>query len=769
MKLRRRYIRNIRQNLSFYIASAVLTMAALFLFFLFHIAGNAILDFADEFFEKQKLEDAHFTTYVPIPESDVEEMEEEYGITLEVQSYINIDTDGTTARVFQKTRKVDLYDVTVGEDANEKGEVILSEGYAVNMDISIGDQVRIGEEDYTVTGFFQRPDYLYMLENEDDSYKNISTFFLAYMSEKDFAELGETNCQYLVRYNGNDDADFRRAVNEKYHMYSYTAAEENQRIVMVRSQAEMFLIMSWMLLCILPLVAVALICIIINRKVKTEQQMIGTLSAMGYTRAQLARHYAGFAAIPGIIGGVLTSVITAVVVQPYGELGLTDYEPMRISCSLSWYAAVLGIAVPAVMYILAALLSVRGLLRQNTVLLLSGSADEGRRKLRRVLAGRKLSFRVKFAVRSLIGSPARSFVVFLGIFLGSFIMLTGFSIYDSVRHMADTVQEAAGEYEYQYVLGEPLYENPYGGELILAAPVEDEKGDALTVMGTDNEQSLLNLTDKEGQEISTKDGYYITSLTAYLCGWGNGDRVTLYNPLSLEQIHIRISGIVENDTAQIIYTSRANAAEMTGVDKNAGNMIISEERLDIPENIVERESRKSDLKEQVDTIIDQTSYMIDTMVGLGIMICIASVYVAVNMLVSENRSNISMLKVLGYPDRKIERIVLGSNHVFLPLGILMSIPAAYAFCGLFFRIFADMMGMLVSPYLELKSCIMAGSPDSRQLSGVNAFRRMEDQEGGCSGVPESPERVGILLIYQKRMNIHKRQILDREQELYDNN
>ena len=707
MKLRRRYIRNIRQNLSFYIASTVLTMAALFLFFLFHIAGNAILDFADEFFEKQKLEDAHFTTYIPIPESDVEEMEEEYGITLEVQSYINIDTDGTTARVFQKTRKVDLYDVTVGEDANEKGEVILSEGYAVNMDISIGDQVRIGEEDYTVTGFFQRPDYLYMLENEDDSYKNISTFFLAYMSEKDFAELGETNCQYLVRYNGNDDADFRRAVNEKYHMYSYTAAEENQRIVMVRSQAEMFLIMSWMLLCILPLVAVALICIIINRKVKTEQQMIGTLSAMGYTRAQLARHYAGFAAIPGIIGGVLTSVITAAVVQPYGELGLTDYEPMRISCSLSWYVAVLGIVIPTVMYILAALLSVRGLLRQNTVLLLNGSADEGRRKLRRVLAGRKLSFRIKFAVRSLIGSPARSFVVFLGIFLGSFIMLTGFSIYDSARHMADTVQEAAGEYEYQYVLGEPLYENPYGGELILAAPVEDEKGDALTVMGTDNEQSLLNLTDKEGQEISTKDGYYITSLTAYLCGWENGDRVTLYNPLSLEQIHIRISGIVENDTAQIIYTSRANAAEMTGVDKNAGNMIISEERLDIPENIVERESRKSDLKEQVDTIIDQTSYMIDTMVGLGIMICIASVYVAVNMLVSENRSNISMLKVLGYPDRKIERIVLGSNHVFLPLGILMSIPAAYAFCGLFFRMFADMMGMLVSPYLELKSCIMA--------------------------------------------------------------
>ena len=35
-------------------------------------------------------------------------------------------------------------------------------------------------------------------------------------------------------------------------------------------------------------------------------------------------------------------------------------------------------------------------------------------------------------------------------------------------------------------------------------------------------------------------------------------------------------------------------------------MFISEEKLDIPENIVESESRKSDLEEQVDTIIDQT-------------------------------------------------------------------------------------------------------------------------------------------------------------------
>ena len=710
MKLRRRYIRNMRGNTSFYVASVVLTVAALALFFLFHIAGNAILDFADHFFEEQKVENAHFTTYVPITEQGIEELEEQYVITLEAQHFVNIDTDGTTARVFRKTEKVDLYDVTEGEDAKSADEVIISEGYADNMEISIGEEIRIGDKDYTVTGFFQRPDYLYMLENEDDSYKNISSFFLAYMTDEDFAELGKTNCQYLVRYNGKegkDAEDFRKAVNEQYHMSSYSAAEENQRILMVRQQAQMFVVMSWMLLCILPLAAVALICIVISRKVKTEQRMIGTLSALGYTTGQLALHYAGFAAAPGIIGGILTSVVTAAAAQPYGELGLTDYEPMRISCQLSWYAAFLGILVPTVMYILAALLSVRRLLKQNTVLLLNGSAGEGKHKLRRIMAGRKVSFRLKFAVRSLVGSPARSFVIFLGVFLGGFIMLTGFSVYDSMLHMVDTVQRTAGTYEYQYTLSELLYDNPYGGELMLAVPVEDEEGNTMTVIGTDSGRSLLNLTDEEGEKVSTAEGYFITSLTAYLSGWETGDTVTLYNPLSMERNRIRISGIVENDAARMIYTSRENAAAIIGTDTDAGNMIISEKRLDIPESLVRSENRKSDLSDQVDTVIDQTGYMINAMVGLGILICVSSVYVAVNMLVSENRRNIAMFRVLGYQERAIGRIIFGSNYLLLIPGILLSFPAAYAFSGLFFRSFAEMMGMLVGAYIRPSSCAVS--------------------------------------------------------------
>ncbi len=114
----------------------------LFLFYMMNIAGEAIWEFGDRFFASQNLEDAHFTTYFPIPEEEMEELEKEYSVNLEPQYYCNIETDGTTARVFKKTGEINLYCVTRGKDAEKNDEVIISEGYAVFNQISLGERIR---------------------------------------------------------------------------------------------------------------------------------------------------------------------------------------------------------------------------------------------------------------------------------------------------------------------------------------------------------------------------------------------------------------------------------------------------------------------------------------------------------------------------------------------------------------------------------------------------------------------------------------------------
>lgn len=699
MKLNKRYFRSIKSNLSFYISSTVLTIMTLFLFFMMNIAGSAIWEFGDDFFQTQNVEDANFTTYLPIAEEEIKELEKQYLVNLEVQYYSNIETDGVTARVFKKTSEINLYSITEGKDIEKNDEIIISEGYAVFNKVSIGDLITIGNKAYTVTGFFQRPDYLYMLQNEGDSYKNVTTFYLAYVTDEEYENIGGENCLYLVCYNEDNQADFRKAVNGKYYMRTYISAKENMRIDMVKMQAEMFNVMSYIILAVMPLIVVVLVSIVINRKVKSEQKLIGTLTALGYKKSKLMLHYAGFAMIPGLFGGVFAVLLTMIFAQPFGEVCLADYEPMRIQCHLGPIAVVLGIIVPTLMYILAAMRSVNKLLKKDIVLLLSQNSEQGEKNYKNMLAKSKISFRIKYALRSLIGNPSRTFVVFLGVFLGSYIALLGYGFLDTMDNTKQNMVDGMGRFEYQYVLNELVEGSEYGGEPVIMSTIENKTGEQFSIIGTTDSNPYLSLKDVEGNDISLMDGYYITSIMAMLQNVQTGDKMTLCSPLTLEEFEITIAGVLDNDMQNAVFSNKENIARIMGIDENVSNVVMSDVALHIPASKLIQTIKKADAKEQFQNMSNQMNVMVYFLIGIGAIICVASIYVAVNMLVSENRSNISMLKVLGYRDKQINQIVLCVNHILLPIGFIVSIPLVFASTNWFMVFLAEFIGVLPKAYI----------------------------------------------------------------------
>lgn len=301
----------------------------------------------------------------------------------------------------------------------------------------------------------------------------------------------------------------------------------------------------------------------------------------------------------------------------------------------------------------------------------------------------------------------RSFVVLLGVFLGCFIMLLGQGFFDSIDHMGSAAADEMGSFEHQYVLNEMLTENPYGGEAMLVSAVEDAEGNRLSVIGTADGNPYLNFNDIDGKSVSLEEGYYITSLTQLTLGWQTGERVTVYNPLSLEEKEIEIAGVIQNNVQKSIVVSKALAAQLTGLEEDSCNCIVSDRALSIPEAKIAQESRRSDITDQAKTMTKQMDFLLQMIIGLGVIICIAAVYVAVNMLVTESRGNISMLKVLGYRDRQIDKILLRSHHVLLPIGILLSVPCVYVAADAFFLLMVDFGVMLIDTYIEAKSYLIA--------------------------------------------------------------
>lgn len=576
-----------------------------------------------------------------IPDNEITNIEKKYNVTFEKEHYVNINEDGYKVRVFKRNKKIDLYEVIDGNDISNDDEIVISKGYAESEHVSIGDRLTIKGKEYKVTGYFLRPDYLYMLKNTDDSYKNITSFFLAYMTDSAYDALEANSCQYKVVYSDDSDVtQFRKDMNEQYKINSYLAKDNNQRITMVDDQSIMFLIMAFVFLFTLPLITVALIAIIIGRKIKQEQKMIGTLSALGYTKSQLMQHYSVLAMIPGLAGGIIVTIITKIIQQPYGELSLADYEPMPVKFTLPIPIALIGIIIPTAIYMLEAAHKVSKLLKKDTVEMLNGNADG----------------------------------------------------------------DSMGSFKYEYVLNRLKTDEVAGADELVIGKYE-HNGSAFSLIGADTDVKYLNIDTEDGSRADISNGYYVTNVMAYAYKLEAGDEFTFVNPVTMEEKKVTISGIIMNDSQKMIVCSQDNARKLLGWNDRTYNGLLSEKKLDLGDEI-SKTVTSDDIREQMKTILTEMGAIIYSLAVIGAIICIAALYVSVNMLISENRHNISMLKVLGLKRREINRMIIAVNHVIIPIGIAVGMLAGYLMMVVVFRIYSGIEGVLYTPAITFKSIIL---------------------------------------------------------------
>ena len=774
LKLNKRYKRSVRSNIIFYIAASLLTMLCIMAFALLYTCGTGISNYVNEMFEKCVVEDANAQTLLEIDNNDIPNIEKQFNILLEKQETLNIiDTKtydkfgndatkpNTHARIFKNNTKINKYVITEKNkeinSANdlENNEIIINEKYAKLHNISLSsdkNRIFLGNKEFVVVGYFVRPDYLNGLENTTDVYADYNTFFIGYINDTQYESFkSEKNGKisasttYSIKYNqdGTTDVDaLRKYLFDNYITYQYNAAKTSGRITIFYSRPKMFISFSFLFLIIMPLAVVSLISIIINIKVKNDQKIIGTMKALGYRDSEICYHYSIMALIPGLIGGILMTIIVYISANFFGSVSIGDFEVMKISFIYPWYMAILGIIVPSLIYVIVSIFTVKRLINKPITDLLRGAGKKS--KASKFLIHKRAKVINKYPFRSLVINKGRTFVVFLGIMASALIITCSLTLLDTINAIVTDALQKAGDFEYEYTLKMPeiadeaSLKSDKNNYMIATIYEADDRKIPLMGASPDN-MNLWYTTLIDGTKIEKLDdnSFYMSKLCAELMNVKKGDKVTIYSNFNKEKLEFTISGIIDNGVLSYILTSKANVIDsyldtvyslLSSALDNETLMVIQQyfESNDLTKindlyNIVlSKESlndqydssniinifQKSSIEKQKDAKLNERMPVIYLVLIIGIAICIIAVFTVVNVIIEDNQGNISMLQVLGYTPREINRMIINGNHILVPIGLACGMPLAYLILKIYFRLTVAQNNIIMPVTLNLSTGLL---------------------------------------------------------------
>ena len=608
MTLRKRYLRNIKNNLSFYICVCILTVLVVVLYLDFAAAAVKVGVDLDSFYDKFKVEDAQFTVEDDISEEDIEELEKKYDIILEKQRYIYFKMDEYELRLMSTPKKINLFvladeDIETSKPCTEvdKGKIIINTGLVTGNNLNKGDAITLNDHKFEFVGDFERTDYLFPIKDTSDTYSLKKEFGIGMISDEEFegiaeSELGHTyesgdekdekdgkdenedsksNVKeyYVIRYNKDNESDVRKAINEEYSMLSYLKAETNSRISTPKTEIEETSNMMNIVILILVIFISIIISVVIGRKIKNDRKQIGVLIALGYRKKELSRHYAMYGIIMGLIGTGVGVVVSFLLSDTLLSNLFYKIEPIPTAYSISVSNILIAVFVPTVLYTFSVYRSARKVMKTDVITMISGRSHGGVASKLRMKKSR-FSVKTKFKLRQIFGKPGRSIIVVIGLAFGGMLYAFCLSCIDSmdayVKHTVDQI----GTFNYEYFLKTPELGEPEKGNAILGVSYEVKgREDILMLLGIDS-PDMINFKDTDGNQLEYKeDHYYITSMASLAFDTGIGDEITIVDPITLDEYTVKITDIVKNDSQAAIYCSRKNAVELLDFDIDEFNKL----------------------------------------------------------------------------------------------------------------------------------------------------------------------------------------------------
>ncbi|GGM38157.1 permease [Paraliobacillus quinghaiensis] len=708
MALRKKLWRTMLKKKAQYGAALLLVIISSMIFYSFTAAGANLIDNLNQFFEQNNVEGAQFTVSEPIQE--VQSLEEAHEVTIEERYSKDVAVDdNTTLRLLNATDSINQYSVIEGEALEQDDELLIDPNFAKENDVAIGDTYPLAGETFTVVGTMAVPDYVYPLKSESGFLKNSQAFGVAVVKSTVFEQWTDAQLFYNITGIEGDKAAIKRDITQSNRILKWVDREDNNRISFIRGDIQGIKQAGETLPIGMLLITVTIIMILLWRLLKTEYAQIGTLYAIGYKKSEIIRHYVSYSAIIAILGSVLGTIFGWFLMQPLLSMFAAFYNLPVLTINPHFLYLVISLLLPVLFFVPLTYVLARRVLKIPPVVLIKGGGVQTKLNfLERSINLKRFRFTSRFKLREVLRNLPRVTFLTIGVMFATVLLLIGFVTNDSFDYLIQQNFKNVNQYNYHYTFNQLQTEIPLAGQKAASAPFviknKDNQSIQITALKPDN--TTIHLENRAGERLDFNTTIINRSLADKL-NIEKGDALTVENQLNNKTFTIKVDQIANSYLGDRVYMPLSEFNQQNDYPKRSYTSLYSKESLKIdPEALLTTTTTESTI-DGYNQLIKPLQYMvIGIAIGAGI-IGILIIYILVSLLIEENSYKISLMKVIGYDDKSIRRLMIDFNSWFVILGFLIGIPVTLWSMSAFLTSITTEMNLTIPVQLDWLNVVIS--------------------------------------------------------------
>ena len=637
-------------------------------------------------------------------ENLIQRIAEEFNATIAGRFYrdvIHIADESTyTFRFIRQTESVNLTSVLAGQLPTAADEIAVFKQFASQNNLTIGDALTIGDQEYIITAFIAIPDYIYPSFSFDSPLFNPRTQTIAIVTEQVYDQFTERE---WVLYSGffNDEVDSEALIMEIANFPGVAFAIGNQmniRIGTLDFHMSSNRLLATTITSLLLLMCVIVIILIMKKRIHAEKTQIGVLKTMGY-RHLIILSYLVYPLLATTIGNLIGFFLGIGFAPLLANVYVRHFILPPIYFYFTPELFLKGVVYPIGYIGVVSFIILFILMKKEPILLMQEHSSLKHLKASKWLANilRPFPFETRFKYSLAFRNFGKIASLFMVVLVISVFLVFAFI---GARAVEAVVYLAFSRINYQYEVG---FNRLVNHELAAAEtaflkfrvnPELEVVGLPFDLFGIDPVNEIKPLYNEQGENITklVEKGLIINEFIARAYSLAVGDELTL--EIRSKPFTYEIVGIVDHFNGPVMYTSLNRLRQDLRLRGDQFNGKWTSERPAVDERIAYVFSMH-DLAENIEIGMGMIHTSLSIMVIVAILLGSFMMIIITNFIIDENQKQISILKIIGYSDREISQMILTIYVPFVVLAYLIGVVITRQGVDLMMRVIASRLPMAI--------------------------------------------------------------------------